>query len=200
MKFLLIFVFLIILFFGKSNIILAQSNLEDSFFAEMNESGDIVFPAGTMFKTILPYKISTEFNNIDNIIKLNIPSDIYFGDITCIPKNSFFSGRIEDLQKAKTGQNGYLLILFNSLKTPDGQNIPVQAHIWTKKGDGVLGGEATGRTTYRKVPHYIDRIGKVAQLVPDGPKKMGIEKELPPGAELIIVLDRELKLNLIKND
>jgi len=159
----------------------------------------VSFPVGTMFKGILQYNASTKSNNVGDIIELILPADILVGDAICIPKNSKLIGDIIRLGRAQQGKNGFIEVVFNRLQFPDDQEISILAHVWTKDGTGILGGELTERIGYKKVSHSIWGIGSVAQLIPDGPRQMGKETEILTGSEWILVLDKELKLNIIKD-
>jgi len=160
---------------------------------------NVNFPAGTMFKGILPHNLSTAYNNVNDKVELIIPVDIQIGDVICIPKDSKLIGSIIRLGRAQQGKNGFFEIVFNSLKLPDNQELNILAHVWTKDGTGVFGGEFTDRVGYKKVPHSILGIGSVVQLIPDGPRKMGKDTEILTGSEWILVLDKELKINIIKD-
>ncbi|MFH0702973.1 MAG: hypothetical protein V2B14_05490 [bacterium] len=168
-------------------------------FNENINSYKVNFPAGTIFKAILQYKISTELNNPEDKVYLIVPDDINIGKIICIPKNSKFIGKIIDLKKAQIGQNGYFNIVIETLQFPNDKEISILGHIWTKENTGKIGGEFTERTKYRKVPYYIEGIGIIVQLVPDGPRQMGKETQQLSGSEWIIVLDKELNLDIAKD-
>jgi len=158
----------------------------------------ITFYPGTLFKAILQQRISTEVNNVGDKVKLITPTDINLGENVCIPQDSKFFGRIVKLERPKIGSNGSFQIIFDTLSLPEGQNIKIMASVWTKKGDGTVGGEATKRSMFRPVVHSVDEIGRYVQQLPAGPREMGKDTELLPGTEVLIVLDKQLVLSVPK--
>lgn len=165
---------------------------------EYSENSDnivsVKFPAGTMFKAILQDNISTSENNAGDEVSLIVPSDLMLGDTLCIPENSKFIGRIRRIEKAQQGRNGLIEVIFETLKFAEGQEISILAHVWTKDKTGILGGELTDHSRYKRVPVSIEGIGNIAQMVPDGPRIMGKETEILVGSEWIIVLDKDLNV------
>ena len=158
----------------------------------------VTFPAGTLLKGALQNELSSEKAAVGDIVYLLIPFSVKIGEATCIPKKSLLIGQIIQAQKAQIGRNGFLQIKFDYIKFPDGWGTPLSAHIWSGKGDGVIGGELTKRTAYKKVPHYMQNLGIIAQLVETGQRSLGKERFIPVGAECIIVLDNDLEVKYLE--
>jgi hypothetical protein len=166
---------------------------------EMTDYNNVTFYTGTLFKAVLQQKVSTEFNNIGDKVELINPTDVRLGEFVCIPQNTKFIGKIVKLEKPKIGSNGSFQIIFDTLKLPDGQTISIMASVWTKKGDGIVGGEATPRINFRPMTYNIEGVGSYIHKLPAGPRDMGKNSELLPGYEVLIVLDQKLNFNISKD-
>jgi len=163
-------------------------------FEKNPHQGTATFPAGTFLKGILKNQLSSAENRVGDKVYLLIPFNVKIGKITCIPKNSLITGHVTQVQKAQQGRNGFVQVKFDYIKFPDGWGTSISAHVWNREGKGNIGGESTKKVTYKKIPHYIENIGIVAQLVETGPGVMGQDKLIPEGSEFIIVLDNDLEV------
>jgi len=152
------------------------------------------FPAGALLKGKILNNLSSTESRTGDVVYTQLVSDIKLGKTTCIPKKTLLSGEVIRVDKAKQGRNGIVQVKYNYMKFPDGWGTPFSGRIWTQQGDGIVGGEPTKRSTYRRVPHYIEGIGSVVQLVETGNRVMGKEKFVKIGTEIIIVLDNNLEL------
>jgi len=159
---------------------------------------NIVFPAGTLLKGRLQNELSSGKLVIGSIVCFSIPFDVKIGKITGIPKDTLIIGQVIQVQKAQTGRNGLIQIKFDEIQFPDGRETQLSAHIWNRGEQGILGGEVTKRTSYKKVPHYIQDIGIVTSIVETGQRAQGKEKYLPAGTECIIVLDDDLQVRYLE--
>ena len=166
---------------------------------ESDNQNIVTFYPGALFKAILQQKISTGVNTFGDKVELINPTDISLGEIVCIPKDSKFIGKIVKLEKPVIGSNGSFQILFDKLRLPEGQEFNIFARVWTKKGDGKIGGELTARTGFRPIVHDIQGIGSYIQLRQAGPREMGKDSELLPGSEVLIVLDKQLVFSILKD-
>ncbi len=163
-------------------------------FEKTKSSRLVVFPAGTFFKGVLQNDLSSSKSKIGDKVYLLIPFDVKIGKVTCIPKKSMIIGQVIQVQKAKQGKNGFIQTKFEYIKFPDGWGTQLSARLWSSDGKGIIGGETTKRTAYRKMPHYIDNMGAVVQLIESGPRSMGQEKNISAGSEFVIVLDTDLEI------
>lgn len=175
------------------------ANAQSVSVSESETQNTVTFYTGTLFKAVVQQRISTGANNVGDRVEFITPSDIYVGEVTCIPKDSKFIGKIVKLEKPKIGSNGYFQILFHTLRLPDGDDIGIMARVWTKKGDGTIGGEQTLRSTFRPVVQRVQGIGDYIKVVPAGPREMGKDSELLPGYEVLIVLDKKLTFSMLKD-
>jgi hypothetical protein len=163
-------------------------------FEAKSDSSTAIFPKGTLIKTKLLDTLSTKENKVGDSFSLITVSDLLVGKAICIPEGSLLTGRIIRLERAKEGQDGYFQAVIDKITFPDGWKTNMFATFWTSDGTGIIGGGATSGTDYRKVPHFIQGIGGVVQLVKTGPLAMGQERALPAGSEVIVVLEKELKV------
>lgn len=163
-------------------------------FEKQPNDNTATFPAGTLFKGVLQNRLSSAKSKVGDKVYLILPFDVKIGEITCIPAKSLVVGQVIDAQKAKEGRNGSIQVKFEKIMFPDGWTTKLAARLWDRTGQGIIGGEVTHRAAYKKVPHYMEDIGTVAQLVETGPRTMGREKVINPGTEFIIVLDDDLEV------
>lgn len=167
-------------------------------FETKQTSSTAVFPAGALLKGTILNQMSSVSSKIGDEVYFLIPFDVKIGKITCIPKKSLITGHVINVERAKPGRNGLVQIKFEHIKFPDGWGAPLVARIWTEQRDGIIGGEATKRNDLKKVVHYIEDIGAVAQLVETGERVMGQEKIIKAGTELVIVLDNNLEVKYLE--
>lgn len=193
-KFLKYFLTIFVIFFGMNSAGFAQ--VFD--FEENPNLSTVVFPAGTLFKGKIQNELSSDKIVIGNRVYFLIPFNVKIGKITCIPKNSLVTGKVIQAQKAQPGRNGSIQIKFDEIQFPDGWKTQLSAHVWSQGEQGIIGGELTKRTLYKKVPHYIEDIGIVVALKETGERAMGQEKYIPAGTECIIVLDNDLKVKYLE--
>lgn len=193
MKFIKYFTLAILMIFSLNASVFCQVF---SFEKNPNEH-NMVFPAGSLFKGILQNDLDSLKNAPGDKVYLVIPADIKIGKATCIPKNSLITGEIIMIHNAIKGMNGYIQIKFEQIKYPDGTGSSLSAHIWSNEGKGIIGGEPTKRMSYRKMPHYIEDIGVVAQLIESGERAKGKEIHISPGSEFVIVLDNDLEVTYL---
>jgi len=158
----------------------------------------ILIQKGTILKGVLQHKISSRINNVNDRVETMIMSDMQKDGVNCIPKGTKILGNISRITKPLEGENASIQIIFNTLKIPDQDNINMMAYIWTPGGYSTLGGELTEKTGYKRIVHNLQGIGGVVQLVPSGPRSMGTEREFQPGTELVIVLERDIILKILK--
>lgn len=159
----------------------------------------VILPQGTLLKTILQHKIGSGLNNLDDTVETMIMMDLNYNNSILIPRGSKLIGRITKISKPEVGKNATIQIVFHKLKIVDGTTYEILGRIWTPDGYSTLGGELTDRVSVRRIAHYIEGIGGIIQLVPDGPRKIGSEVEYLPGTEFVIVMDKRLKLKVSNN-
>jgi len=168
-----------------------------SFEANPNAS-TATFPRGTMFRAELQNIVSSRDNRVGDPVFFEITSDVLIGKAVCIPEGSYMTGKIVQLEHARQGRDGYFQILVDKLIFPDGWQTAMSGKIWTKDGTGIVGGGITKRQNFRKMPHHIEDIGPIVQLVRTGEREIGKERTLPEGKKVIIVLNHELKVNYLE--
>lgn len=160
--------------------------------------GTAVFPAGTMFRTILQNTVSSKDSKVGDKISMVLMSNVTVGKSICMPKDSVFLGEIIELRQADQGRDGYFRIIVGEVVFSDGWRTKLDARLSHSGNADAYGGQRTERTEYTKVPHYIQDIGPVVKLVKTGPRLMGQEKVLSEGEEVIIVLLKELQVKYLQ--
>lgn len=156
------------------------------------------FPRGTLIRATIQETISTKENKVGDPVSFVVISDMTIGKVTCIPKDSFIYGQVIRLEQAKQGRDGFFQILVDKIVFPDGWHTQLAGKIWTKDGSGVIGGGITQKQDFKKIPHNIEHIGPVVQLVRTGERKMGQQRSVLGGTELIIVLDSDLQVKYLE--
>lgn len=178
---------------------ITSANAQVFSFESESKEHTAVFPRGTMIKAVLQNTISTKINNVGDAAVFIVDSDLLIGNAICIPEGSYLYGKVLRIEKAKKGRDGLIQIIIYKIMFPDGWQTQMSGRIWTRDGTGIMGGNTTKRVEYKKIPHYIDRIGPVAQLVKTGERKMGQERAMPAGKNYIIVLNQDLKVNYLES-
>ncbi len=162
------------------------------------DTGVALFPAGTMFRVVSQDKVSSNESKIGDRVSFMLVSDITVGKSVCIPEGSIFLGEVVELEQAQEGRNGYFRIAVVELVFADGWRTLINARVIDNSRTDIIGGRVTKRAEYKKIPHYIHRIGPVAKLARTGPRVIGQDRALSAGKELIIVLDRDLEVKYLQ--
>ena len=108
----------------------------------------VTAPQGTMVSVTSTTTISSETAAIGQPVSVTLSSPIAGGGSILIPAGSQIQGQVANVNKAHRafGDFGELDIRFTSATLPNGQTIPLSAHIQTADGRGVIrGGSTKGR-------------------------------------------------------
>jgi hypothetical protein len=99
------------------------------------KQGRIVYiPAGMEIPVSLTTAVSSETAHTGDVVEGQIAQTVDLGD-TQIPAGSVVLGKVTEADAGKRmGRSGLLGIKFDTLRTPDGQSVPISAHI-----DGGIG-------------------------------------------------------------
>lgn len=162
------------------------------------DTGAAVFPTGTMFRVVIQQTISSKENKTGDPVSFRLVSDVTVGKSVCIPEGSVFLGEVIDISPAKEGRDGFFRIHIDELVLTDGWRTGLSARILDNRATDLVGGGITKRTEYRKIPHSIDGLGTVVQLVRTGPRAFGENRALPAEHELIIVLESDLEVKYLE--
>jgi len=94
------------------------------------QRGRVVYaPAGLTIPVMLATAISTQVAKPGDLIQASINQSVLLGD-SSIPAGSMLVGQITDAKSGGfLGRSGLLSIRFNRLRTPDGVETPITAHI-----------------------------------------------------------------------
>lgn len=98
-------------------------------------------PAGLVIPIALSTGIATQVAKSGDVIQATISQAVMLGD-SMIPMGSVITGNITDAEAGRMlGRSGSLGIRFNSLRTPDGQQTPISAHLIGGIGKYTSGGQ-----------------------------------------------------------
>lgn len=147
----------------------------------------VQIPAGTFIPVISTQEISTAYCDQGNIVKFLSTTDLYMYETNILPKETEFIGRIEKINEPVIGTNGSLIIKIIKLKLSDGFELPVKGYIYTTNNN-LIGGEMTYPATYDRKPSFRQGFNGMVGCVPGATRKMGENKVIPSGANLMIIL------------
>lgn len=153
----------------------------------------IVLKKGAFLKAVNQRQISTAIADEGDEVTLIAPTDIWCGETKIIPRNSIFSGVIEELHEPVQGTNASMKIKINKVTLPNNTELPIAAYV-INNGSSTLGGELTQPLEYTRIPHYIyyPRVYKgVLQIVPGNKRFFGQHLVIKPGAEFVLMLDED---------
>ena len=107
----------------------------------------IIMPAGTQFPATVNYNLSTANITAGDSVSFVLAEPFYYNGLMIAPAGSTVYGNAVIAKKAgRTGKNAQLKINFNSIMTPQGQNIPISGKIATSDGTGILKGGTAKNT------------------------------------------------------
>jgi hypothetical protein len=133
------------------------------------QQGRVAFvPAGMMFPVSLSTSISTDVASPGDMISGTLSDSINLGN-TVIPAGSMVTGRVVASKAGGfLGRSGMLTVKFNSLRTPNGCEVPMSAHVVGEIGKynetSAQSGTYAGETWKNKVGQTALRGGLGAGL------------------------------------
>ncbi len=94
------------------------------------QRGRVVYaPAGLVMPVSLRTSISTQAAQSGDLIEANLTDSVNLGDST-IPAGTVLVGQVTDARAGGfMGRSGMLGVKFNTMRTADGQQVPITAHI-----------------------------------------------------------------------
>jgi len=98
--------------------------------APVYAQGRVVYaPAGMVIPATLKTSVSSELARAGDVIQAEVSQAIILGD-TQIPVGTTLLGQVSDAEAGKyLGRTGSMAITFTRLRTPDGMEAPITAHI-----------------------------------------------------------------------
>jgi hypothetical protein len=132
------------------------------------QRGQVVYaPAGLTLPVALRTSISTQAAQAGDLIEANLSDTVNLGGAS-LPAGTVLVGQVTDAKAGGfMGRSGMLGVKFTSIRTPDGQQVPITAHIVggigkyaDSNGDGIVAGE----TWKTKVGQGVIRGGVGAGL------------------------------------
>jgi len=104
-------------------------------------------PAGTAVSATIGSPVSSEFAHVGDHFTATLNAPLSANGSILLPAGSQMDGQVVMAKSAgRTGRNGELEVRFNSATLPNGQRIPLMAHIQTDDNSGIIrGGTNKGR-------------------------------------------------------
>jgi len=153
---------------------------------------------GTPMFVLLQTPLSTAINTVGDTVEVALSQDMYLGQHKILSKNTRLVGQVSLAERAMEGRNALLALRFTEMRLPNGERLPIQAHIKTDRPNHVFGGELTPGTKPMRVTHRIEGIGPYNQVVFGGPRAMGAEVVFAPGERWTLILEQPVSLVLPK--
>ncbi|HIS53488.1 TPA: TrbI/VirB10 family protein [Candidatus Galligastranaerophilus gallistercoris] len=110
-----------------------------------NLQGKVTYvPAGTVSTVMLSNSLSSESTTVGSPVSVTLVNDLMYNGKLIASKGSVLNGTVIKAKKAGFGnRNGQIQVIFNTMTTPQGYNIPVNAVFKTDDNSGILKGGAT---------------------------------------------------------
>ncbi|MGN1125268.1 MAG: hypothetical protein ACI4SM_03680 [Candidatus Gastranaerophilaceae bacterium] len=148
----------------------------------------IELPTGTLFQVINLREFSTKYCDETTKVSFMSTNDTYMQDTKIIPQGTLFYGFIEKINEPIVGTNASMVIKITKIELPDGFEIPIKGYIYSNNRN-LIGGGMTQPASWKKAPHYQDKLGiGTLKYVPGPTRKMGEHLTIATGADLLIVL------------
>lgn len=99
-------------------------------------------PKGTMLMVKLDQPVSSFSSKLGDQVSATLENDIFISEHIAIPAGSELIGQVANVDSAsRLGRHGSVDVRFHSVKTPDGNAIPIRAHVVTSDQTGILRGD-----------------------------------------------------------
>lgn len=104
--------------------------------------GNVTYvPAGTVTKVMLTNSLNSATTTVGTAVNATLTNNFVYNNKTIASKGSVVHGTVIKAKKAGIGnRNGQIQVLFNSMTTPEGYSIPVNAVFKTDDNTGILKG------------------------------------------------------------
>ena len=87
-------------------------------------------PAGLVIPVTLSNSISTQVAKDGDYVQASVGQNVSLGGLGYIPSGTIIQGQIEDAKSGRMMErSGSLNIAFNTMRLPNGMDIPIQAHV-----------------------------------------------------------------------
>lgn len=149
--------------------------------------------AGTFIKVMTLDEFSTLTADIDDEVKFVNIQDMYVYETNAVPEGTIFFGEIEDVREPVEGKDGSLKIHIYKMITPDKKVYKLNAYIYNEN-DNYIGGRNTPSIYYHKTPIHNQRMHPMLKAVPLNVFEMGKHTVVKPGAELFVILEKDVIL------
>lgn len=115
--------------------------------------GQVVYvPKGTTAPVILSAPLNLKTSSLGNQVSAVLINGITYNKKTVAQPGSVITGTVVKLKKSK---NGFIKVTFNSLRTPQGYNIAINAVFKTNDNTGILRGKDANLAANTKTEVYF---------------------------------------------
>ncbi|MBO5948937.1 hypothetical protein J6Q66_08900 [bacterium] len=181
-------IFLLFIFLGV--------NISYAYGEDNSYNNFVTLPEGSFLRATMQRELSTATNKIGDEVRMMATTPTFAGNGIVIPEKSIYIGEIIQINQPIEGINGALKIQINKVIYPSGDEMSLNAMVWSKNNN-LLGGEKTMPAYYHKMPHFTFRWGGGCLAFQDsGIYKMGIPTIVKAGTELLIILLEETEFEL----
>ncbi len=150
---------------------------------------------GTTFVSSLEAMLNTQYNQPNDSFSMRIIHDVWVNNQKVLPKGTRVYGHIEDVMAPMQGRDAIMKIKAHALETLEGEEIPLDATLFTSMEDaGLMGGKVTKPMNGRLIRYEIMGIGMINRVMPEGPRAMGEHQRMTPGQLIRIRLDAPLTI------
>ncbi|MBR6163148.1 hypothetical protein IKQ26_04560 [bacterium] len=158
----------------------------EMFFAVLLPVRAVSIREGTFIKVVNPSEISTLLYDVGDKVCMINSTDIYVYETNAIPEGSLVCGYVEDLLEPVQGKNAGIKIKMNKVITTDKRVFPINAYLYSPH-DNYLGAEETIPKYYQKVPHYSTKFKPMLQFAPVNVYEEGTHTVIMAGTELLLL-------------
>lgn len=149
--------------------------------------------AGTFIRVMTLDEFSTLTADAEDEVKFINVQDMYVYETNAVPEGTIFYGEIEDVREPVIGKDGALKIAINKMITPDKKVYKINAYIYGDE-ENYIGGRNTAPVYYHKTPHYTQGYRPMLHVIPLNIHEMGKHTVVKPGAELFVILEKDVIL------
>lgn len=154
---------------------------------ELRDYSGIELRRGSFIPVMNVQEISTAYMDIDSKIKFISTNDLYLYETNIIPRQTEFYGYIDKINEPVIGTNASMIIKVTKLRFVDGFEIPVRGYIYMNGGN-LIGGELTAPASFDLKPSLRQGFKSMVGYVPGPTRRMGEQKVIPSGSDLMIML------------
>jgi len=154
---------------------------------DLRDYSGIELARGSFIPVMNVQEISTQSFDVGSKVKFISTNDLFLYETNIIPKQTEFYGYIDKINEPIIGTNASMIIKVTKLKFVDGFEIPMRGYIYSTNGN-LLGGELTAPASFDSKQSLRLGFASMVGCVPGPTRRMGEQKIIPSGSDLMIIL------------